>query len=96
MGLETKLLQLAGACSGGAEVPSSSACCGMAGDRGFRIPELPEAALEPLRREIETSEYAEFFSSSRSCEIGLTRVTGKTYRSFWRLLDDASRDSRLV
>ncbi|NIM00470.1 MAG: FAD-binding protein [Acidobacteria bacterium] len=96
MGLETKLVELAGACSGGAAVPSSSACCGMAGDRGFLVPELPEAALQPLRQEIEAGGYFEFFSSSRSCEAGLTRVTGKPYRSFWRLLDDATDRSRMV
>ncbi len=90
MDLEAKLLAVASACANRVDFPLNSACCGMAGDRGFRIPELPEAALQPLRREIETSDYSDFFASSRSCEAGLTRVTGRPYRSFWRLLEEAS------
>ncbi len=90
MGLEAKLLAVAKACTDRVDVPVSSACCGVAGDRGFLIPELPQAALGPLARELESMNCDGFFASSRSCEAGLTRVTGRPYRSFWQLLDEAS------
>jgi len=90
MGLEAKLATLARACADGADVPVNSACCGVAGDRGFLFPELPQAALDPLAGELDASGYEGFYSSSRSCEAGLSRITGKPYRSFWHLLDEAS------
>jgi D-lactate dehydrogenase len=90
MGLEAKLLAVARACTDRVDVPVNSACCGMAGDRGFLFPELPQAALGPLVRELEALDYDDFFASSRSCEAGLVRITGKPYRSFWHLLDEAS------
>jgi D-lactate dehydrogenase len=90
MGLEAKLLTLTKACSGRADVPVNSGCCGVAGDRGFVFPELPQAALAPLVRELEGLDADRFVASSRSCEAGLTRVTGKPYCSFWQLLDEAS------
>jgi D-lactate dehydrogenase len=90
MGLEAKLLAVARACTDRVDVPVNSACCGMAGDRGFLFPELPQAALGPLVRELEALDYDDFLASSRSCEAGLVRITGKPYRSFWHLLDEAS------
>jgi D-lactate dehydrogenase len=96
MNLEPKLLAVTEACADRVEVPVNSACCGMAGDRGLLFPELPQAALDPLVRELETLNCDDFLASSRSCEAGLTRITGKPYRSFWQLLDAASDPSRMV
>ena len=90
MGLEAKLLAVARACTDRVHVPVNSACCGVAGDRGFLFPELPQAALGPLVRELEALDCDGFFTSSRSCEAGLVRITGKPYRSFWHVLDEAS------
>jgi D-lactate dehydrogenase len=91
MNLEGKLLALARSCTDRAEIPANAACCGVAGDRGFLNPELPHAALSPLSHELDASNYDGFHASSRSCEAGLIRVTTRPYRSFWHLLDEASR-----
>jgi D-lactate dehydrogenase len=32
-----------------------------------------------------------YFSSSRTCEIGMTRATGQIYRSYLYLLEQATR-----
>jgi D-lactate dehydrogenase len=72
-------------------VPEAAGCCGFAGDRGFLVPELTESATLLEADEVKRAEFDGFFSSSRSCEIGMTRATGKPYRSFWHLLDEASR-----
>ena len=32
-----------------------------------------------------------YYSSSRTCEVGMTRATGEVYRSFLYLLESATR-----
>ena len=90
MGLESRLNDVVAACAREVTVPVSGGCCGMAGDRGYRFPELPRAALAPLIHELAVLDCDTFASSSASCESGLSHVTGKPYRSFWSLLDRAT------
>ena len=71
--------------------PPSAGCCGFAGDRGFLVPELTASATAAEAREVRSGAFDGFYSSSRTCEIGLTRATGRPYRSFWYLLDEATR-----
>lgn len=47
MGIEDAFTKLAGMCAHEV-VPSGVPCCGMAGDRGMRYPELTGAALQHL------------------------------------------------
>ena len=94
MGLAGKLQRLAEACADAAEVPLSAGCCGFAGDRGFWLPELPRAALRAETAELGQGVFRGYYSSSRTCEIGLARVTGKPYRHVWSLLDEATRACR--
>ena len=70
-------------------VPEAAGCCGFAGDRGFLVPELTESATRSEAHEVEAREFNGFYSSSRTCEIGMTRATSRPYRSFWYLLDEA-------
>jgi D-lactate dehydrogenase len=72
-------------------IPDSAGCCGFAGDRGFLVPELTASATAIEADEIRNGDFDGFYSSSRTCEIGMTRSTGNPYRSFWYLLDEASR-----
>jgi len=73
-------------------VPESAGCCGFAGDRGFLVPELTASATSAEAEEIRTGDFDGFFSSSRTCEIGMTRATDEPYRSFWYLLEEATRE----
>jgi D-lactate dehydrogenase len=87
MNLVGKLRRIGEACSAHVEIPSSAGCCGFAGDRGFTVPELTAAALRAEAAEVGGRIYDGYYSSSRTCEIGLTRATRRPYRSIWHLLD---------
>jgi D-lactate dehydrogenase len=80
---------LAAACARAVVVPDAIGCCGFAGDRGFNVPELNASALRYLHEELGgacTSGY----STSRTCEIGLSRHGGIPYRSLLVLVDRAA------
>ncbi len=89
LGLEVKLEQLARACAREVVMPADVYCCGFAGDRGFNFPELNEAALKDLRDHVCTCEAG--YSTSKTCEIGLSLHGGIPYRSILYLVDDASQ-----
>jgi D-lactate dehydrogenase len=91
MNLSPKLEGIARACSDRVSVPLLAGCCGFAGDRGFLFPELTEAATRREAAEVQAGRHEGHFSSSRTCEIGMTRATGKVYRSFIYLLEQATR-----
>ncbi len=91
MGLTPKLAALAQACSEHVLVPEQAGCCGFAGDRGFSFPEFTAAATLREAAEVTAEPHDAYLSSSRTCEIGMTRATGKIYRSFVYLLEQASR-----
>lgn len=94
MGINAKLVALAQACSEEVVVPQEAGCCAFAGDRGFLHPELTQSATQSEAAELEPQRHEGYFSSSRTCEIGMTRATGHIYRSYLHLLDYASRPSR--
>ncbi|MDL2210449.1 FAD-binding oxidoreductase [Desulfovibrio sp. OttesenSCG-928-O18] len=89
MGLAQKLAELARLCAETVVTPEHTECCGFAGDRGFTHPELNEAALRELR--IQVSGCDAGYSTSRTCQIGLTLHGGIPYMSILALLDEASR-----
>jgi D-lactate dehydrogenase len=91
MNLSVKLEGIAGACSREVVVPLHAGCCGFAGDRGFLFPELTEAATRREAAELQIGRHDGYYSSSRTCEIGLTRATGQVYRSYLYLLEQATR-----
>ena len=91
MDLTPKLLAIAQACAERVVIPREAGCCGFAGDRGFLFPELTASATRREAEEVKDGAFAGHFSSSRTCELGLTRATGEVYRSFLYLLELASR-----
>jgi D-lactate dehydrogenase len=91
MNLTPKLEKIAAACSAGATVPSEAGCCGFAGDRGFLVPELTASATRGEAAEVTAGAYDDHFSSSRTCEIGMTRATGSVYRSYLHLVEESTR-----
>ncbi|KAB2890247.1 MAG: FAD-binding oxidoreductase [Desulfobulbaceae bacterium] len=88
MGLEGRLEELARACAKEVVMPADIYCCGFAGDRGFNFPELNAAALKDLRDHVCTCEAG--YSTSKTCEIGLSLHSGIPYRSILSLVDAAS------
>jgi D-lactate dehydrogenase len=92
LGLAAKLAAAMRACAGEVVVPVEAGCCGFAGDRGFTHPELTDAATRAEARELLAAQRCDrYVSSSRTCEIGMTRATGRPFRSFWVVLDEATR-----
>jgi D-lactate dehydrogenase len=80
--------------SGGASstlMPLQAGCCDFAGDRGFVFSELGESATRDEAVEIRAAAHDGHFSSTRTCEIGMTRATGRTYRSYIYMLEATTR-----
>ncbi|MFO8001632.1 MAG: FAD-binding and (Fe-S)-binding domain-containing protein [Marinilabilia sp.] len=90
MELGPQLRQLAEMCAAEVIEPDEVGCCGWAGDRGFTHPELNAAALRPLRQQL-PSDLEEGFSTSRTCEIGMTKHSGISYKSIVYLVDEATQ-----
>jgi D-lactate dehydrogenase len=89
-GLEGKLMKVAEACAESVVMPPEIQCCGWAGDKGFTTPELNAHALRHLRAAL-PGDCAAGYSSSRTCEIGLSHHSGVSYRSIVYLVDACSR-----
>ncbi len=92
MNLGAKLEGIARFCSDDVLVPLSAGCCAFAGDRGFLHPELTASATKHEAVEVKAKGCQEHLSSSRTCEIGMTRATGEVYRSYMFLLERVTRD----
>lgn len=90
MGLEEKLLSIARSCAQEVVAPEQVGCCGWAGAKGFFVPELPASALRHLRTSL-PGECTNGYSSSRTCEIGLSCHSGRHYRSIVYLVADCAR-----
>ncbi len=91
MGIVSQFVKIAEGCSENVVVPEHAGCCAFAGDRGFLFPELTGAATAGEAGDLDHTALEGYFSSSRTCEIGMTRATGKIYRSYLHLLDYVSR-----
>jgi len=89
MGLEGKLVQLAEKCAKKVVVPVTN-CCGFAGDRGFSFPELNKHGLRDLKNQI-PKEVTQGYSTSRTCEIGLSLHSGISHQSIVYLVDRVSK-----
>ena len=89
-GADGKLRALLHACVEEIVEPASTTCCGFGGDRGFAVPELNRHALRHIHDELPAN-CACGVSTNRTCEIGLTAETGRTYRSVAYLLEACSR-----
>jgi len=70
-------------------VPDEVSCCGWAGDRGFTFPELNTHALRKLKSALPDG-CDVGYSTSRTCEIGLSDHAGIPYRSIVYLVDACS------
>lgn len=86
MGLENSFMELAFMCTDKVIIPAEVDCCGWAGDRGFTYPELNDSALSKLKNSL-TSDCKHGYSTSRTCEIGLTKKSGISYKSIIYLVD---------
>ena len=90
MGLVDKLTGVAHQCSEQVVTVDDVLCCGFAGDKGFSRPELNEHALRHLRPAIPAGCHTGY-STSRTCEIGLSDAADIPYQSIIYLVDACAR-----
>ncbi|MEI8170950.1 MAG: FAD-binding and (Fe-S)-binding domain-containing protein [Rhodoferax sp.] len=88
---DAKLRQLLAVCVEQVIEPAGVTCCGFGGDRGFVVPELNAHALRKVHDAL-PSNCCEGVSTNRTCEIGLTSETGRSYRSIAYLLEECTRE----
>ena len=88
MGLDRKLTELARICAKEIIVVETN-CCGFAGDRGFTFPELNRHGLEELKNQFDAT-VNNGYSTSRTCEIGLSLHSGISHKSIIYLVDKVS------
>ena len=92
MGTVDRLTAIAARCSANVVTVNEVLCCGFAGDKGFVQPELNEHALRRLKRAIPAG-CTHGYSSSRTCEIGLSEQAGFAYRSIFHLVDECAMEA---
>jgi D-lactate dehydrogenase len=90
MKLNQSLLQIANKASSDVLVPAHAGCCGMAGDRGFLVPELTAAAAQQELDEVKELEGVSCYASATTCEISLSNLAGKPYKHIAYLVDALS------
>ncbi|MGC1392293.1 MAG: FAD-binding and (Fe-S)-binding domain-containing protein [Bacteroidales bacterium] len=92
MELDGKMAELARLCAKEVIIPETN-CCGFAGDRGFTYPELNKHGLADLKSQLE-GKVKNGYSTSRTCEIGLSLHSGISYKSIVYLVDRASSPNK--
>ncbi len=93
MGLNDALRALGEAVAETVTVPDAWGCCAFAGDRGMLHPELTASATAAEAAEVRAIGADLHASCNRTCEIGMTRATGRDYRHVVELLEEATRPS---
>ena len=96
MGLEQKFLSVARQLAEEVVVPMHAGCCGMAGDRGFLVPELTASATRPEAEEVRGVDAQGYYSSSKTCEMAMTEAVGVNYESILNLVDECIGQEEVV
>ncbi len=89
IGMEQKLLQLAKLCSKEVAFVDTN-CCGFAGDRGFTYPELNTHGQRHLNEQIPAG-CKDGYSTSRTCEIGMSEYSDINFKSIFYLIDEVTK-----
>ena len=91
IGTNSALSRVAGAVAHTVYIPDDWGCCAFAGDRGLLHPELTASATHAQAANISEIGADAHASCNRTCELGMTRATGKQYRHVLELLEEATR-----
>lgn len=96
LGATGALTDIAQAVADDVYVPEGWGCCAFAGDRGMLHPELTASATAVESAEIRAAEteqggFDAFVSANRTCEIGMSRATGRPYRHVVEVLEELTR-----
>ena len=91
LGTNGALMEIARAVTEDVFVPLNWGCCAFAGDRGLLHPELTDSATDGQAREINEREFEAYASTNRTCELGMSKATGHSYRHLLEILEEATR-----
>ncbi len=91
MGINPALRSLADAVATTVSVPVHAGCCAYAGDRGMLHPELTASATAAEAADVAEINSQAHASVNRTCEIGMSTATGKTYKHIVELLEEVTR-----
>ncbi len=83
------LQHIAQRCAVSVVEPEGIQCCGFAGSKGFTTPELNASALATLKNDV--SGCCSGYSSSRTCELGLSHHSAIDYSHIIFLVDECSQ-----
>ncbi|NQV15861.1 FAD-binding oxidoreductase [bacterium] len=89
MGIENKMRSVAERCAREVVIPNELGCCAFAGDRGLLFPDLTARATAAEAFEAREAQADGHYSSSHTCEIGMSLATDKNYQSLIYLVHDA-------
>ena len=92
LGITQSLTNLAKAVSDEVFIPENWGCCAFAGDRGLTFPELTSSATAAQAQEIKLRDDSYYVSANRTCEIGMTKATGKKYRHIIEVIEEITRN----
>jgi D-lactate dehydrogenase len=84
-----KFVELARHFAADVTVPKHGGCCGMAGDRGFLFPELTDSATMAEALEVKQHHYEGYYSSTKTCEMAMSKAVAQNYESILYLIDEA-------
>jgi len=91
LGINPALQRVAAAAAEEVVQPEDWSCCAFAGDRGLLHPELTASATAPEAKAVGRHPAAAYASVNRTCELGMTRATGHSYRHVLEVLEEATR-----
>lgn len=86
LGLEGALKRVSAAAAEEVVVPDEWGCCAFAGDRGMLHPELTASATAQEAAEAIHADTTAYASLNRTCELGMTRATGREYEHILQTL----------
>lgn len=87
--MEEKLYELSLLCAEKV-ITVESNCCGFAGDRGFTYPELNKHGLRNMKQQLPKN-LTVGYSTSRTCEIGLSEYSKANFKSIFYLIDEVTK-----
>lgn len=91
LGIDGAVRRVAEAVAKEVVVPVEWQCCAFAGDRGLLHPELTASATRAEAAAVTARDFTAHASVNRTCEIGMTRATGRPYRNLLELLEQVTR-----
>ncbi|HEV7185251.1 MAG TPA: FAD-linked oxidase C-terminal domain-containing protein, partial [Leifsonia sp.] len=86
LGLESALKRVSAAAAEEVIVPDEWGCCAFAGDRGMLHPELTASATARQAAQAIDADTVAYASLNRTCELGMTRATGREYEHILQTL----------